>query len=238
MERLSINRETARGHVFEANDATEFVAPTLRREGARYRFRSMTQPTPPARPRIAPLEPPYAPEVEASLRKWMPPGNDAPPLALFRTLARHPMLSERMRPLGAGLLAKGELPPRVRELLILRTSARCDARYEWGVHVAAFSAAVGLDGDLVRRTAVDDADTVRGQDDDDCLVLQVADELHDGSSLSDATFERARARFGETGVLEMAAVAGFYHLISFVIRTARVEDEPWAAVFPAGLTSG
>jgi hypothetical protein len=116
--------------------------------------------------------------------------------------------------------------------LILRTSARCGARYEWGVHVAAFAAMVGLDDDLVRRTAIDDAEAVRARGDDDCLVLQVADELHDGSTLADATFERARARFGETAVLEMAAVVGFYHLIAFVLRTARVEDEAWAATYP------
>lgn len=40
-------------------------------------------------PRIAPLEPPFDPELEATLRKWMPPGSGVPPLALFRTLAVH-----------------------------------------------------------------------------------------------------------------------------------------------------
>src|SRR5690349_15021200 len=98
-------------------------------------------------PRIAPIDPPYAPDVAAWLAKWMPPGQAAPPLALFRTLARHPSLGDRMRPLGSALLGRGALPPRVRELLLLRTCARCGAEYEWGVHVTAFAAAVGLDED-------------------------------------------------------------------------------------------
>ena len=52
-------------------------------------------------PRIAPLEPPYAQEVGAMLARWMPPDSGAEPLRLFRTLAVHPELAARMRPLGA-----------------------------------------------------------------------------------------------------------------------------------------
>ena len=178
---------------------------------------------------IPPLDPPYEPEVADALAKWMPPGSPVPPLALFRTLARHPMLRERMRPLGSGLLARGTLPARVRELAILRTCARCDARYEWGVHAAAFSAAAGLDAAAVRATA---SARFEARDPDDTLVVQVVDELHDRATLADATAAAALARFGEIGVLELAALAGFYHLIAFVIGAARVAPEPWAAPFP------
>jgi alkylhydroperoxidase family enzyme len=185
-------------------------------------------------PRIAPLEPPYEPATADVLAKWMPPGSPVPPLALFRTLARHPMLAERMRPLGSGLLAKGSLPPRVRELLVLRTSARTGNRYEWGVHAAAFAAQVGLEAAVVDRTVTaSPSDVARGDDDDDdAVALRFADELHDHGAPSDAAFEAARARWGEKGALEMAAVVGFYHLIAFLVGTARVADEPWAAPFP------
>lgn len=54
--------------------------------------------------RIAPLEPPYEPALEALLQKWMPPGSGMGPLALFRVLGRHENLALRARPLGAGLL--------------------------------------------------------------------------------------------------------------------------------------
>ena len=52
-------------------------------------------------PRIAPLHPPYAPEIDAALRRWMPPGVDLEPLKLFRTLNVHSELASRMRPLGS-----------------------------------------------------------------------------------------------------------------------------------------
>jgi 4-carboxymuconolactone decarboxylase len=89
-------------------------------------------------PRIAPLEPPYAAATEAVLQKWMPPGVAVEPLALFRTLAVHPELMSRMRPLGSGILGHGCIEPREREIIILRVCARAGAEYEWGVHAIVY----------------------------------------------------------------------------------------------------
>src|SRR3954465_4160164 len=80
-----------------------------------------------ATPRIAPLEPPYDDETANVLRKWMPPGPAVGPLKLFRTLAVHPDLASRMRPLGAGILGHGRVDPREREVVIHRTCARAGA---------------------------------------------------------------------------------------------------------------
>lgn len=183
-------------------------------------------------PRIAPLEPPYADDVEAALDKWMPPGSGVPPLALFRTLARHPVLFERMRPLGAALLGRGSLPPRVRELLVLRTCARCGAEYEWGVHVSGFQALAGLDDDAVRATVSAAPAAIAARDDDDARVMRLADELHDDGHVGDETWRALARRFDDAAILEMIAVAGFYHLVSFIVNGVCVEHEPWAARFP------
>ena len=83
-------------------------------------------------PRIAALQPPYDAATERMLEKWMPPGSQVEPLALFRTLAVHDELAARMRPLGAGILGHGRVPPRDRELVILRTCARAGAEYRVG----------------------------------------------------------------------------------------------------------
>src|SRR5207237_9701807 len=139
-----------------------------------------------------PLEPPYTPEIEAALKKWMVPGATVEPLALFRTLARHPMLFKRMRPLGAGLLGKGSLPARDRETVILRTCARCGAEYEWGVDLAAFARPMGLD-------QLDE------------LLVRACDELHDRGTLADQTLRELHARYTDEQILEILAVAGFYH---------------------------
>ena len=94
-----------------------------------------------ASPRIAPANAPYPPEIQARFDALMPPG--AAPLALFRTLARDQRLFARF--MGGGLLDKGHLTLRQREIVIDRVTARCGSEYEWGVHVAFFAKRVGLD---------------------------------------------------------------------------------------------
>ncbi|WP_394825412.1 carboxymuconolactone decarboxylase family protein [Pendulispora albinea] len=184
-------------------------------------------------PRIVPLGPPYSAEVQASLAKWMPPGSGVQPLKIFRTIARHEHLSARMRGLGGALLGRGTLPLRVRELLILRTCARCGAEYEWGVHVSAFAAAAGLSDEIVAGTAQrSPADLAETESADD-LVQRFADELHDTHTVSERTWSSLAAHFDANALLEMLAVVGFYHTISFIVNAARIEHEPWAATFPA-----
>jgi 4-carboxymuconolactone decarboxylase len=178
--------------------------------------------------RIPPVCPPYPADVEASLRKWMPPGSGLEPLKLFRTLARHAPLSDRLRHLGAFFLGHGALPARTRELVILRACARCDAEYEWGVHVTAFGATAGLDRSDIEAT-VRRAPTATGLD---AITLRAVDELHDLGTLTDATWEELRAHFDANGVLEFVALTGFYHVVSFLVNAAGVEHEAWAERFP------
>lgn len=183
-------------------------------------------------PRIAPLAPPYAPDVRQMLEKWMPPGSGVEPLKLFRTIVRHEVLSQRMRPLGSAILGHGTLPARTRELLVLRTCARCGAEYEWGVHATAFAASVGLDERAVEGTVQrSPAEAAASQEWDDVL-LRFVDELHDTGTVGDATWTRLATRFDENAMLEMLVVVGFYHLISFVVNGVRVDREGWAARFP------
>src|SRR5215510_7477856 len=99
-------------------------------------------------PRIAPADPPYAPEVQARFDALMPPG--VAPLILFRVLAHDLRLFQRF--MGAGLLDKGHLTLRQREIVIHRVTARCGSEYEWGVHAAFFAERAGLDAGQLRST--------------------------------------------------------------------------------------
>jgi alkylhydroperoxidase family enzyme len=180
--------------------------------------------------RIPPLEPPYDAELSEWLAKWMPPGVAAPPLRIFRTIARHRRLGERMRGLGAAILSKGALDPRDRELAILRTCARTGAEYEWGVHVAAFARPMGIDERTIAATR--DAN-VDGVDARDALVLRAVDALHDRGRMEDALYAEVAARLDATQILELCALVGFYHAISYVVNVAGTEPEAWAARFDA-----
>ena len=184
-----------------------------------------------SRPRIDPLEPPYDPATEQMLKRWMPPDSGIEPLRLFRTLAVHPSFFSRMLPLGAGILGHGLLEPRLRELVILRTCARCGAEYEWGVHATFFGSSVGLTSAEMEATARTGADDPVWSE-RERAVIRLADDLHDAAGATDETYAELERHFSASQILELAIAAGWYHTISFVINTARVQLEPWAARFP------
>ena len=189
-------------------------------------------PGPTTKERIAPLEPPYSPETDAALRRWMPPGADVEPLKLFRTLNVHEQLASRMRPLGAGILAHGLLDPREREIVIHRTCARAGAEYEWGVHALAFGGPLGLSDEQIAASVLGSSEDA-AWDEPDRLLVALADELHDTATVSQELWERLSARFSDEQIIELLVTAGWYRLLSYVINGAGVQLEPWAARFPA-----
>jgi 4-carboxymuconolactone decarboxylase len=183
-------------------------------------------------PRITPLEPPYDAETEAQLQKWMPAGASVEPLALFRTLLVHPELAARMRPLGSALLGHGLIEPHEREIIILRTCARCGAEYEWGVHAVAFATSVGLTDQQLAATAIgasDDAAWSRRER----LLIRLADELYESDRIRDALWQELVAVWPPAQLLELIVTAGWYRTLSYVINAGGVQHEPWAARFPS-----
>lgn len=182
-------------------------------------------------PRIAPLEPPFSPEVEDELGRWMPPGAPVPPLALFRTLATHLPLAQAMWSLGRFLLSKRlALPLREREIVIERTCARCGCAYEWGVHATFFGGRANLSADelAATRAPAGEASAWRGRE---ALLVRLVDELHDTGTASDPLWRELAAHYAPDALLELLVLCGWYHVISFVGNGARVAPEPWAATF-------
>jgi|SRR5271170_2199021 len=182
--------------------------------------------------RILPLQPPYDADTAATLQKWMTPASTAEPLALFRILLQNPQLSERLRSVGAGILGKSSrIRIRDREILIDRVSARCGCEYEWGVHVAAFGAAANLSPDAIKATAAGTA-TDPAWSDADRLLIRFADELHDTARVSDELWAELAQCYSNAELLELIAIVGFYHLISYVANASQAPLESWAARFP------
>src|SRR3981189_4010085 len=103
--------------------------------------------------RIAPLEPPYAGEIQGQFDRIM---RGAPPLMLFRVVAGHARAWDKFR--AGSLLDRGPLSLREREIVIDRTCARTGCEYEWGVHVTAFAQAAHLTEEQVRATVLGKAD--------------------------------------------------------------------------------
>ena len=179
-------------------------------------------------PRIAPATAPYPEDIQARLDALMPPGTS--PLVLFRVLARDPRLFWRF--MGGGLLDKGHLTLRQREIVIDRVTARCGSEYEWGVHIAFFAERADLD-------AAQQRSLVRGGPSDACwgaedaLLIRFCDALHADCDVDDALWAELRARFSEEAMLELLLLAGFYRTVSYLTKALRLPLEPYAARFPA-----
>lgn len=184
-------------------------------------------------PRIAPLDPPYPVEVDEDLRKLMPPG--VAPLSLFRTVARNPRVLRRLR--RGGLLDPGSITVREREIVILRTTARCRSEYEWGVHVAFFGRAAGLSSGEIAATCSGGADAPVWSP-REALLISLCDALHDDASVPDGLWAALRGEFDEAQLIELVMLAGLYHAVSFVTNATRLAPEPGAPRFPGGAEEG
>ena len=142
-----------------------------------------------AAPRIAPLEPPYPAEVQGHFDAIM---RGAPPLLLFRTLAKSPRAWAKFR--GGALLDRGPLSLRERELVIDRTSALSGNVYEWGVHIADFAAAAKMTPDEIAATVHGGAAAPVWSAAERAL-LSATEALHERAALTEAEFAALRAHY-------------------------------------------
>jgi 4-carboxymuconolactone decarboxylase len=186
----------------------------------------------PSQPRIAPLEPPYPPAIDAGLRAMMPRNAPVDPLRLFRTFVHAPAMADAMTALGRFVLGREfALDLHDRELVIHRVCARCRCEYEWGVHAASFGARAGLSAEQLDATVTAGADAPAWGA-RDALLVRLVDELHDTATVSDALWQELERTWSTEQLLELLLLAGWYHAIAYLANGARVELEPWAARFP------
>lgn len=174
--------------------------------------------------RIAPIAPPYEASLAANFARIMPPGRE--PLNLFRTMARSPRVLQRM--FAGSLLDKGAIGLRDRELVILRTCARCASEYEWGVHVTFFAEQAGIGKEQVAATLAASPAVFEGRD---RLLLELVDDLHDHARIPDELWARLEKEFTPEQLLELIALTGYYHTISFLTNGLRIGNETYAARF-------
>lgn len=181
----------------------------------------------PTAPRIAPLEPPYAEGIQQDFDHIM---RGLPPLNIFRTMAQNPRVLSRM--VAGGLLDKGSISLRERELVILRTTALCGAEYEWAVHITAYNAKARFTPPQLAATVHGDAASPVWEE-PERLLIALCDALQAQQNVDDALWGRLRAVYSEAQLLELLMLAGFYRMVSYLVNTARVEHQPGTPRFPA-----
>ena len=128
---------------------------------------------------------------------------------------KNPGLAEHAQALGAYCRFGSSLPPRLSELAICITGAFWKADYEWFAH-APLAIKAGIDPAAIE--AIRTGTTPKFVKADEQAIYDFARELVTTRRVSDATFARANKELGETAVIDMVGIIGYYSLVSVTLN--------------------
>jgi alkylhydroperoxidase family enzyme len=170
---------------------------------------------------------PFQPDVAAALAAY--PQQDGYILSLFRTFAN----SLRFLRKGVPNLLDRESPLslRIREIVILRVTANKNCEYEWGVHVSIFAATAKFSQAQIDATRSGPVDPDLWSE-PEAYLLKAIDSLCSTGRIEDDVITQFESDWTKEQQLEIFALCGAYHTISFVANTARLPNEPFGALFP------
>lgn len=134
---------------------------------------------------------------------------------LFRVMMHHPDLTRRWTVFAGHVLHKQSLPPRERELLILRIGWLNQAGYEWAQHV-----------EIAKRVGVTEQEIERVQQGpsgdwsaEDAALLQAVDDLYEHSVVADATWAELAAKYSTIQMMDLVFTIGQYNLVSWALNS-------------------
>jgi len=136
----------------------------------------------------------------------------------FVPLTRSPELMLAAKNMDDYFRSKGVLAPRIKELIILVVCREWTQQVEWQIHNPKALEA-GLSREAV--AAIADGRRPASLAEDEQTAYDVSLELLRYKRISDPTYQRAVATFGEQGMVELLAVNGYYMLLSTVMNGAR-----------------
>ena len=145
----------------------------------------------------------------------------------FNAMVHAPDAGGPLGSLGAALRFGTSLGRRLTEVAILTVATRWQAEFEWSAHAR-----------IAREAGVPDAvvDAIgAGKEpvfaaDDERIVHATVGELITSGHLSPASYAAAHELLGNTGVVELVALCGYYTTISFLLNAFEVA--PPAGVEP------
>jgi alkylhydroperoxidase family enzyme len=150
-------------------------------------------------------------------------------LNIVATLANHPELAEAWGPFARYILRASSLPPRDRELVILRIGWLCQSAYEWSHHSVAGLKLGMTEDELVRITKGADAP---GWSDFDRALIRATDELHEDSFISSATWEQLASRYNTKQMMDLVFTVGEYNMVSMALNSFGVQLDKDRVGFP------
>lgn len=144
----------------------------------------------------------------------------------FNAMLYSPQLGNPCQQLGVAVRFESGLPPQMRELAILTVAAHWQAQYEWWAHEK-IAREEGLDEAIiagVKAGMLPDATP-----NELVTVHRFARELLDQRQVSDRQYGETSALLGDSRVVELVMLLGYYTLIAMTLNVFEVP-------LPAGQT--
>ena len=144
---------------------------------------------------------------------------------VFGLMLRYPGLFKCQMDMGL-LLYKGAIPPRDRELAVLRVAWWCRAPFEWGEHVD-IAKRYGIVSEEIER--VTQGSAASGWSEHERAILKGVEELLGDQMISDATWDQLAKSWSERQLMEFPSLVGQYYATALQQNTLRVrlaDDNP------------
>lgn len=136
----------------------------------------------------------------------------------FVPLLRSPEVMLRARAMGDYLRYKSVLPQQLNEFAILITARHWGQEYEWALHQP-IAVKAGLKTEITQ--ALSEGRRPQGMSADEEMIYDFSTELHQNLGVSDATYARVQAKFGEQGIIDLIGVNGYYTFLAMVLNATR-----------------
>ena len=136
-----------------------------------------------------------------------------------------PEIAGRMSHLGTAIRFETSLSRAETELATIVAARGRNCEYVWAAHVPPALDA-GVKAEVVE--VVNARGALDSLSPDEALIIRFGRELVEETRLSDETFQAAKARFGETGVMELTALIGYYLMMTCILTTVGLEPRPGA----------
>jgi 4-carboxymuconolactone decarboxylase len=136
----------------------------------------------------------------------------------FRTMIKHPGIFRCALEMGT-VIFKGQVPPRDRELAVLRIGWLSRAPYEWGEHVD-IGKRCGVTAEEIERVTRGSA--APGWSAHDAAILRAVEELMSDHMVSDATWATLAKKYGEPQLIEFVTMVGQYVTTGYVQNSLRM----------------
>ena len=136
----------------------------------------------------------------------------------FVPLIRSPEVMLRAKAMGDHLRFKSALAPRLSEMIILITAREWTQQYEWVAHHD-IAIKAGLRNEIA--DAIADGRRPVGMADDEEAAYDMSIEIQRTKRVSDPTWNKAVAKFGEQGVIDLLGINGYYTFLAMAMNAAR-----------------